>query len=973
MVTDGSTATTTAVDGTYALQVSPSDRKQITVKAVNYGDTQRIVNVLGGKANQVNVALLPATVTQISDLASDTTVVVPNSPAQVILPANGLVIPGGGAPVFPVTASLTPIDPTYDPQLMPGDYTTSAGEQLQSFGALDATFTDRTGTPLNLAPGKTATIQIPLASFHWGGTPPTTVPAFYFDTTAGRWVQEGTLTLAGTGINQSYMGTVGHFTTWNADNITQTACITGKVVTADGLASSGAVVTATGISYIGQSITVSNSDGTFTISVMAGQTFNLTAALGYLQTGLPVLTITNPSCALNGAFNLGTNNANFWSSDCEQNGTFIGTSSWTAGTGWVISNGFATHSSGTATLSDSTVGLVASQGYSVTYTISNWTAGSVTASLGSTSGTARGANGTYTETITCPTAGVNLTFTPSSTFAGSISQVSVVPVTTGWSITPGLATHSAGNAYRLLESPVGLVAGTSYNVTYTVSGLTAGTVTASLGGTSYAVRSANGTYTDPISCGSTNSNLIFTPSSTFVGSISNISVVPVTSSGCQAVGNLVIAGNLQVTGIIRDFSPSAPYTFTGYPTPYTTTIVSPGTNLMRLNNGDPTAVIDEGQFPATNNWAKGTGWVTSGGAATCSSGSGSALTLTLTRNSQTILVSGNTCTLTYTLTRTAGTLTPSIGGASGAARTASGTYTDTIVCGSSNNNVVFTGSSSFRGSISNVTLTDGHPAPIVTNANTPFPMYTGDAALGAYDGPWWNPDFEMSDAYPSSTGIVNVQLGPNNKPVFSGLPWAQSGVVNQASFNAWWTDFPYPHGTNDPNPYQMPLSLYLSEQLPAATPPIYVYDNAVQFPIDGKLQGNYIYNNPGSVSGSRGTAATDPDDIPTNSINHNFSYTFELHLLFTYHSGQTFNFTGDDDVYVFINKLLVIDLGGVHGANSGSVTLTATSKATDNSTPLNLVDGQVYQFDFFYCERHTTQSHMKLTTTIPLNDTLVPN
>lgn len=853
-VTDGTTTTSTASDGSYALQVTPSGRKQITVKAVNFGDTQQITPVVGGKANQVDVALLPATVTQIQNLASDTAIVVPNTPAQVLLPANGLVTPGGGVPVFPVTASLTPIDPSGNPQLMPGDYTTSAGEQLESFGALDATFTDSTGTPLNLAPGKTATIQIPLASFHWGGTPPATVPAFYFDATSGRWVQEGTLTLAGSGIDQYYVGTVGHFTTWNADNVAATTCITGKVVRTDGSFVPGAVVTATGTSYLGTSSTTSSAtDGTFQLSVMANQTFTVGATLGYLTTGTPILTVTNPSCTLNG--------------------TFTSTSFWMLGSAkWVISG--------------------------------------------------------------------------------------------------GLATHSSGDVATLSESQIGLVAGTNYTVTYTVSGYAGpGSIRASLGGTNGTARSANGTYTETINCGSSNTNLVFTPSAnTYVGSVSNVSVIPVASGGCQAVGNLVIDGQLLVTGTIRDFSPSAPYQLTGY----TTTTVSPGTNLMRLNNGDPATVIDEGQFPSTNNWSLGSGWAISGGNATCSSGTGGALTLTLQRSGKNLLVSGNTCTLTYTLTRTAGTLTPNIGGTggNGTARTASGTYTDTITCGSTNSNVVFTASSSFRGSISNVTLTDGHPAPIVINANTLFPMYTGDAALGSLDGPWWNPDFEMSNSWMGQfPGIVNVQLGANNKPVFSGQSWNQGGVHSTASFNAWWTDFPYPHGSNDPTPYQGLYTIPLAEVLPSTTPPTYAYDNQVQFPNDGKFQGNYIYDNTGSTSGTRGTQATAPEDGKW----HNFSYTYELHLLFTYKTGQVFTFIGDDDVYVFINKLLVIDLGGVHSALTGSVTLNSSTKATDGVTPLNLVDGQVYQFDFFYCERHTTQSHMKITTSIPLNDTLIPN
>lgn len=834
-VTDGSATVTTGTDGAYALTATPSSRKLITIKAASFGDNQQITNVVAGKSNKLDVALVPATVLEIPDLALDTTLSVPGSPAQVALPAHGLVTSSGGAPTFPVKASLAPIDPSNNPRLMPGDYTTSTGEQLESFGALDVTFKDQTGAPLNLAPGQFATIQIPLASFHWGGTPPLTVPAYYFDTSTGRWVKEGTLTLAGTGIDQYYVGTVGHFTTWNADNVAATTCITGKVVRTDGSPEPDAVVTATGVSYLGVSSIVSDSNGLFQLPVMSNQTFTVTASHGFLSTGTPILTVTNPYCSLNG--------------------TFSDTRFWTQGTGWAI------------------------------------TAGS-----------------------------------------------------------PGSAAHTPGtaNTVALSENPIGLVASTNYTLAYTISGRTAGTLQPSLGTTNGTSRSANGTVTETISCPAANALLAFTPSSNFDGSITNVTLTPVGVSGCQSVGNLIIDGQLVLTGVMRDFSPSAPYQF-----PYSLPIV----------NGTFDTVTPIG-------WTTDPAWTIAGGVATCGSHSG---TVNLTQ-SQPVITSGMSYKVSYTLNRTSasGNLTCLVGGTSGPTHT-TGAQTDTIIAAATNTNLVFRADATWQGTIDNVTVSvgDGHPPNVIIDANTPFPIYNrvgGDALLALSDGPWWNPDFETSDSYPSGTGIVNVNLGSNNKPVFSGKAWAQSGVVSSASFDAWWTDFPHPHGpSSDPlntAPYQGLYSIPLTEVLPATTPKTYSYNNQSQFPNDGMYQGNYVGNN-------RGSSGNSP--VRGNPSGHNFHYTYELHLMFTYRTGQTFAFTGDDDVYVFINKLLVIDLGGIHGNNPGSVTLTATSKATDNVTPLNLVDGQVYQFDFFYCERHTTESHMKITTSIPLNDTLIPN
>jgi fibro-slime domain-containing protein len=83
----------------------------------------------------------------------------------------------------------------------------------------------------------------------------------------------------------------------------------------------------------------------------------------------------------------------------------------------------------------------------------------------------------------------------------------------------------------------------------------------------------------------------------------------------------------------------------------------------------------------------------------------------------------------------------------------------------------------------------------------------------------------------------------------------------------------------------------------------------------------------------------------------------EIHNQFTYQKGQVFDFTGDDDVWVFIDKKLCLDLGGPHPPMSGSIEL-------DN---LGLTEGWVYAFDMFYCERHRDGSSLKFSTSIELS------
>jgi len=102
--------------------------------------------------------------------------------------------------------------------------------------------------------------------------------------------------------------------------------------------------------------------------------------------------------------------------------------------------------------------------------------------------------------------------------------------------------------------------------------------------------------------------------------------------------------------------------------------------------------------------------------------------------------------------------------------------------------------------------------------------------------------------------------------------------------------------------------------------------------------------------------------LQTSFPEHNYGFTMEFHAEFTYIRGanQIFSFKGDDDVWVFINDSLVIDLGGLHAALNASVNL-------DELRPGFLRDGHKYILDFFSAERHTRASRIRIETSILLN------
>jgi fibro-slime domain-containing protein len=231
-------------------------------------------------------------------------------------------------------------------------------------------------------------------------------------------------------------------------------------------------------------------------------------------------------------------------------------------------------------------------------------------------------------------------------------------------------------------------------------------------------------------------------------------------------------------------------------------------------------------------------------------------------------------------------------------------------------------------------------------------------------------DFEWqpSGGYAHYVGQVADQLGSNGLPVFASQGYkvtsewrnsagqniigpkpylaARSGDINgakssstggslhtAADFDKWFQDAPINMTSN------LPITLV---RQPGTNR--YVFDDTTDpyyqsrggfFPINGQLYGNYA----------------------STGKNFHFTYSIETSFVYERDHGQIFTFTGDDDVWVFIDGKLVIDLGGVHSRVSQTIDVDRCNW---------LQTGQTYSLKFFFAERHTTQSNFRIETTMKL-------
>jgi fibro-slime domain-containing protein len=209
-----------------------------------------------------------------------------------------------------------------------------------------------------------------------------------------------------------------------------------------------------------------------------------------------------------------------------------------------------------------------------------------------------------------------------------------------------------------------------------------------------------------------------------------------------------------------------------------------------------------------------------------------------------------------------------------------------------------------------------------------------------------HPDFEM--AFRGDVvrrGLIQSTLGADQKPMFASSVGCPAKLASPVACDNWMVTQPVITSADSFAPWYRTTSgvnIEIPKSIDLMETPVgsgqYVYDSDAFFPLGP----------------SEGFGVTPPG----NNRGQNFLFTTEIHVRFGYAAGQRFTFRGDDDLWVFVNGKLALDLGSLHNAAEGTIDFDA------EATALGIFPGNSYAMDIFHAERHTDSSNFRVTTNI---------
>jgi len=225
----GSNTAETGANGVAELTEIPvGDDRVIQARKTGYV-AQALQTVVAADTDdqQVLIVLLPEKDTlEITAIEAEQTLSSNYLNASVALPANAMVTLAGTPATGTATLRLTPWDiASIDLQAMPGNGRALSEDgsllDLLSASMMTVEFFDAAGNKLQVASGKTATIQmdLPAGTTHIGGNPiaeGAVIPLWNFDEARGLWIREGTGAVVSTTTGFAIRATVNHFSTWSA-------------------------------------------------------------------------------------------------------------------------------------------------------------------------------------------------------------------------------------------------------------------------------------------------------------------------------------------------------------------------------------------------------------------------------------------------------------------------------------------------------------------------------------------------------------------------------------------------------------------------------------------------------------------------------------------------------------------------------------------------------------------------------------